>query len=171
MVCEHCDIINGEGKAEVLYRDKEIVVAIRDMGITPGQITIFPIEHFTIMELVPDDILEKCAIMANKVSVTVFEGLGAVGTNVVVNNGLSAGQKTPHFAIEVVPRQENDGLNLQWESKQLMEDELELVFLALTGEEKEPKKEKKKESKGEPKKIEDEEDKENYLIKSIKRLP
>ena len=172
MKCEHCDIIDRKSKADILYEDEEVVVAIKDLAATPGQITIFPKEHFTILEVVPDEVLKKCVSIANKAGIAVFESLGSQGTNIIIQNGLGAGQKVPHFAIEVLPRVENDGSNLQWEPKQLAEDEMETAFMAIekslqdSGQEKSP--EESKESGG------DEtvpEDKDNYLIKSLRKIP
>ena len=172
MKCEHCDIIDRKSKADILYEDEQIVVAIKDLAITPGQITIFPKEHFTILEMIPEEILKKCVMAANKISIAIFESLGSQGTNIMIQNGLGAGQKVPHFSIEVVPRVENDGLNLQWEPKQLAEDEMETAFMTLEKEIKnfnsptEDKVEDKKEGT-----ISKEEGKDNYLLKSLKKIP
>ncbi|MEK6900768.1 MAG: HIT domain-containing protein, partial [Nanoarchaeota archaeon] len=76
-----CDIKNGESKAVVLYRDDALIVALRDAVVAPGQVTVFPVSHYTIFEQVPDALLEKCSVAANKVSMAVFEQLGAQGTN------------------------------------------------------------------------------------------
>jgi histidine triad (HIT) family protein len=175
MKCEYCEILSGRGRANILYEDNDIIVAIKDTVTTPGQITIFPKEHYTIMEMVPEQILEKCSIISNKISIAVFESLGAQGTNIVVQNGLSAGQKVPHFAIEVIPRREGDGLNLQWEPKQLEEHEMEGTVSslkeALKNLEKSIKKEKKSVKKENPDTETEEEKEENYLIKSLKRIP
>jgi len=174
--CEHCDIIERKSKADILYEDEEIVVAIKDLAMTPGQITIFPKQHFTILEVVPEEILEKCSLIANKVGIAVFESLGSQGTNIIVQNGLGAEQKVPHFAIEVVPRVENDGLGLQWDAKQLAEDEMATAFMTLEQGMKdlessvEAKGEGKDET-GKDKKISKEEGKDNYLLKSLKKIP
>tara|TARA_Y100000310_G_C20515572_1_gene731012 strand:- start:161 stop:691 length:531 start_codon:yes stop_codon:yes gene_type:complete len=176
MTCELCEILEGKGKAEVLYQDAEVVIAVRDNVVTPGQITVFPKQHLPILETVPNKLLEKCAIVTNKVSVALFEGLGGQGTNIIVRNGLGAGQNIPHFSFEVIPRVETDGLNLQWEAKQLMEDEMEMTFALLKEEaakislqddvpKEKPVSDKKEE------KIEQKDDSENYLLKSLKRLP
>ncbi len=174
MKCEYCEIAAGRGKAIILYEDTEIIIAIKDVVISPGTITVFPKEHYTILEMVPNDILERCANMANKVSVAAFEGMGCQGTNILVQNGTGGGQKIGHFSVEVIPRQEGDGLNLQWEPKQLMEDEMAIVFEQL-------KKEGDKldivgrVKKAAPKKggenEEPEEEKENYMLKSLERIP
>ncbi|MBT6774994.1 HIT family protein [Candidatus Woesearchaeota archaeon] len=181
MKCEHCDIIERRSKIEILYEDEEVVVAIKDLSITPGQITVFPKEHFTILEGVPENILEKCSLIANKIGIAVFESLGSQGTNIMIQNGLGAGQKVPHFAIEVVPRVENDGLNLTWEAKQLPEDEMETAFMTLEQGMKELDSSVENEDDGKEgsnktkdksdKKIAKEDDKDNYLLKSLKKIP
>jgi len=171
MKCEFCEIIEQE--RNVLYIDQDVVVAVKDTALSPGQVTIFPKEHFTILEMVPKEIIQKSSVIANHVGVAVFESLEAQGTNVIIKNGLAAGQKAPHFAIEVIPRGENDELNLQWEPKQLMEDEMELSTSLLL---EEIKKVMADDSKKESSKISSEveivnDDKENYLLKSLKKIP
>ncbi|MBI2103078.1 HIT family protein [Candidatus Woesearchaeota archaeon] len=183
MGCELCDILAGESRAVILYEDDTTLIAVRDNVLTPGQITIFPKHHIPILEMVPENILGHCAALANAVSVAVFENLGAKGTNLLIRNGLGAGQNIPHFGIEVIPRQENDGLNLQWEPKQLMEDEMDRTFVllkdelaALQGQKEKPTPAEKiaeqKEVVSEPKEEKiNEKEKPNYLLKSVKKIP
>lgn len=174
MNCEYCDIIERNSKAQILYEDDTIVVAVKDMVVIPGQVTVFPRQHFTILELVPDEILSKCAVMAGKVSTAVFDSLEAQGTNVVVQNGLGAGQKAPHFSLEVIPRREGDGLNLQWPPREIPSDELNIIAAQLQEEVQKlgdltKKKEVLPEQKKEP--VKKEQGKENYLVKSLRRIP
>ena len=171
MKCEYCEIQAGShGKAHVLYDDGEIIVAIKDKVATPGQLTVFPKEHFTILEMVPIEILEKCATITNKVSIAAFEGLGSQGTNILIKNGLGAGQDVPHFGIEIIPRQENDGINLDWQPKQIMEDELERTIEPIKEALKNAPKEAPTQKKlDETIEVVEEEKKENYLLKQLQR--
>lgn len=182
MNCEFCEIL--ERKENLLFENEHLAVAVRDHVLTPGQITIFPRQHHTIMEMVSNKVLEECAVITKKVSAAVFDALGSHGTNILVRNGLGAGQNVPHFSLEVIPRLENDKINLQWEPRQLPEDEMEFVFNTLKeaaadmkiGEE-ELKKDKKiemkeKKDQKEPRKDkEDESNKKSYLLKSLERIP
>ncbi len=159
----------------MVYEDDTVVVAVKDLVYTPGQITIFPRQHFTILEQVPDEIVSRCTAVADKASRAVFDVFKAEGTNILVQNGLGAGQKVPHFAIEVIPRREGDGLNLQWQPKEMGQDDLDIAAHQLSeeaaklGDFTAPKKEaKEKERKPEHKLIEKGE---NYLSKSLKRIP
>ena len=175
MRCEYCDII--EEQRGILYENDHLVIAVRDKVFTPGQITVFPKKHQPILEMVSDEILKKCSVVANKVSIAVFESMGSKGTNIIIKNGLGAGQNVPHFGIEVVPRQEEDQLQLSWEGKPMAEDEIDLTFQRLGEAVKnldkvkedsddeingKSKKENKKESSKE---------KDNYLKKSLRRIP
>ncbi|PIN76730.1 hypothetical protein COV17_01340 [Candidatus Woesearchaeota archaeon CG10_big_fil_rev_8_21_14_0_10_36_11] len=169
MKCDYCEII--EMKKNLLYEDDNIVVVVRDIAVTPGQISVIPKQHFTILEQVPTEILTKCAIVANKVSMSVFESLGSHGTNIIVKNGTGAGQTIPHFSLDIIPRQENDGINTQWKSKQLMEDEMDMAFSTLKDAVDMPIITVKKLPDEGPKKIKDGEWGENYMLKSLRRLP
>lgn len=178
MNCEYCEMAKGKSKnVEIIYADEEVAVAVKEAVLTPGQITVFPKDHFTIMEMVPDNILRKCAQLANKVGIAVFESLGCQGTNILIQNGTGANQKVPHFAMEIIPRREGDGLKLEWKPQQLMEDEMETTFLMLKDKGEQLLNLGKSEEKvvivapEESKKVKEEEGKENYLLKSLRRLP
>jgi len=174
MKCEYCEIIERNKAPEIIYQDEEIIVAIKDLTTATGQVTVFPREHHTILEMVPENILEKCAILANKVGMAIFDGLAAQGTNVVIQNGLGAEQKVPHFGIEVIPRREGDGINLQWEPKQMMEDELEATLIAIKeslDKKEEIKIDKVEEGKDKEKKKEEKPKKDNYILKSLRKMP
>ena len=172
MKCDYCEIEEKENY-QILYEDEQVVAALKDSVFTPGQITIFPKKHFTIFEQVPDDILAKCAVLSNKVSVAVFEGLDSKGTNVLIQNGLAGGQKRSHFGIEIIPRREGDGLNFEWTPTQYSEDEIDRISLMLkeTLEKKEKEKDEPIKEDSSDKKDEEGEKKENYLLKSLDRLP
>src|SRR3989338_11458316 len=100
--CEYCEI--QERKEGIIFQDDDIVIAVKDKVITPGQMTVFPKEHFTILEQVPENIFVKCAVMANKVSIAAFECLGAQGINLLFRNGLGSGQNGAHFSMEGIAR-------------------------------------------------------------------
>ena len=172
MKCEYCDLLDKN--EDIIHADDDIVIAVKDKVTTSGQITVYPRKHYPIMEMVPEDILNKCVSAAKNVSIAVFESLGAQGTNILVRNGLSAGQSVPHFGIEVIPRREDDKLNLEWQGKQIMEDEMEMTFQALEEDLKKPSIAEAKEEivvdEGETEAVLEKEG-DNYLLKSLKRIP
>lgn len=170
MKCEYCEII--ERQRNIICSEQEVIAAVLENAVVPGQIVVFPRQHWPIFETVPEQIIKKCTVIANKIGMAVFDSLGAQGTNLFVRNGIGAGQNAPHFALEVIPRRENDNLPLQWKPLQLMEDEMDTAFLQLKEQvdkgfvTSEPKIEKvpaarEKIAAG----------KDNYLLKSLKKMP
>jgi len=157
-------------------------LAVLDVnGANPGHCFVIPKNHYPIIEQVPDEELSQLFSVANKISSSIFESLKMQGTNIFVANGIPAGQTVAHFMINVIPRQENDGINLQWKPKQLTEEEMSTVELKLKesiqnlGVE-------KIESSGKPKiahepaetqiqSIPDDDDEEDYIAKQMRRIP
>ena len=170
MECENCEII--EKKKLLIFEDDVALVAFKQNPASLGHILIIPKNHYTIIEQIPEEELGHLFNLANKASVILFEGLNALGTNIIIQNGVSAGQKKPHVEINVIPRQEKDGLNFQWIPKQLTEDEMETAEVQLKEilEEKEVKTIEEQE-KQEPEEIKQQEDKDNMMIKHLERVP
>jgi len=111
--------------------------------------------------------------ITNKISIAVFEALQAKGTNILIQNGITAGQKTNHFMIHIIPRKENDGLDFQWQPKQLNQEQMSTIELNLKEATKgigDFEKEEKKPVRLD-KKIEKIDKEENYLIKQLNRIP
>src|SRR3989344_5369816 len=125
--CEFCGIVQGAFESEQLYEDDKVLAVLHLKPAVPGQILIFTKEHFPIIEQVPDFIIGHAFAVANKLSIAMFDVIGAQGSNMVVENGNAAGQTIPHFSITLLPRHENDGLNLQWQPKKISDDEMDIL--------------------------------------------
>ncbi len=175
MACHICDIIQNRKK--VLYEDEKVAAFLSERPAMLGHVVIASKEHYTIVEQVPDYITGHAFVVANKISIIIFEVLKAQGTNVIVTNGVVAGQKSPHFLINVIPRFQNDNINLKWQPKQLTEEEMSTAELQIKEQTKniggfEKEAAEAVEIKEIPKEvIAEKEGKENYLLKQIKRIP
>lgn len=129
--CLICQIIEGKVPSKKVYEDDKVLAVLDVNGANPGHCFVIPKEHFPIMEQVPDPILSKVFNISNKISSSIFENLGVQGTNLFVANGVPAGQTVAHFYVNVIPRNENDNINLLWEPKQLTEEEMSTVELKI----------------------------------------
>ena len=174
--CTLCAIAQGQGKSKVVYYDEICIAYLKQMPASAGHMVLIPKKHYTIFEQVPDNEVSHMFKIASKLSTAGFESFGHGGTNIIVQNGEAAGQMHPHFCIEIIPRNENDGLNFLWQPRQLSEEEMSTVELILKEESKnigsfgkENKPEKAEEKKTE--KLKEEKGKENYLLKSMVRIP
>lgn len=172
--CIICQIVGGRIPSKKVYED-DLVMAVLDVnGANSGHCFVMPKNHYPIIEQVPDFEIGKLFQVSNKISTAIFESLGAQGTNIFVANGIPAGQTVAHFMVNVIPRKENDGINLQWQPKQLSEEEMSTVEIKLKEQSKNVgnfEKEKKK-TKIESPKIQflsDEE--EEYFSRQMRRIP
>ncbi len=173
MACPYCEII--QQKKHILYEDDKVVAFLPESGAVMGEVVVVPKEHRPIIEEVPDFVVGHAMVVANKVSVSIFEALSAHGTNILVSNGIPAGQTVAHFSIRVIPRSQNDGLNLQWQPKQLSEEEMSTVELlvkevtgSIGGFEKEKQAPVQADSETQEIKQGPED---NYMIKQLRRMP
>jgi len=174
--CIICQIIDGDVPSKKIYEDDDAVVILDFNGANPGHSFVIPKQHVPILEQLPPALIGKLFNLANKVSSAVFDTLKADGTNIFVANGVSAGQKVAHFMINVIPRKNNDGISLQWQPRQLSEEEMSTVELKLKEEIesigfKEVSKE-KPEKKAQP--IPNDLDlhgEDNCLVKSLRKIP
>lgn len=174
MNCQDCERIKN--RKNLIYEDEIVSAFLSDNPATAGHIEIYPKEHQPIIEKIPDNSMEHMLVIANKLSALCFEVLEAHGTNIIINNGIAAGQNTTHAKIQVIPRMENDGLSIHWQTIKENEEDLKTTQLMIKSEleqsetkkeEKEPREEKKEEVKEEI--ISN--DEENYLIKQLERIP
>ena len=171
--CEFCQIVNKKADAKIIFEDEKALIILSPNPCCVGHILVMPKEHLSIIEQVPDYLVGHLSKLVNKISIAVFEVLQAKGTNILIQNGVAAGQKTNHFMIHIIPRKENDGLDFQWQQKQLNEEQMSTVELKLKEEAKgigEFEKEEKKPVNLD-REIEKIDKEENYLIKQLDRIP
>lgn len=172
--CKICWLMNSK-QLPVLFEDEEVEVVLADKPSAGGHVIVLPKEHYPIIEQVPDPLLARLGILANKISIAVFEVLGAQGTNILINNGVSGGQQHAHFMINIIPRREGDGLDFSWKPLKIDEDKMSDIqskvksHLIVPEQEPEPKAS-LEETEDELTTISDDEE-ENYLLKHLRRVP
>lgn len=174
MACHICDAIKS--RKWVIYEDEKVSAFLVDRPASVGHVAVASKEHYPIMEYVPDYIVGHALVIANRVSVAVFDSLGAQGTNIIITNGVAAGQRAAHFMINLIARFQNDSLEFQWQPKQLNEEEMSTIELQIKEQAKsigvfEREREKPVEIKGGQEIISEESSKDNYLIKQLRRMP
>jgi len=175
MTCEICEQIKNQ--KGILYQDEQIVAMLALKPTIAGHTYVVPKKHIPILEKLPDKTIAQMFSKANKISMACFETLGAQGTNIIIQNGIPAGQHHNHCILHIIPRRENDGLNLIWQPKQISEEEMstaEIKIKESTGQVGIFEQEKQKPEKVEkPKEIKKgkKEDEEDYRLKHLERIP
>ncbi len=120
--CTFCSLI--QKKANMLFEDEKLFAMFSPEPCVPGHVVVLPKSHSPILETVPDFVVADLFKVANKIGIAIFEGLGAQGTNIVVQNGPTAGQKHNHAMVHILPRFENDKVPIGWNPKPASEEEL-----------------------------------------------
>ncbi|MDP3765966.1 MAG: HIT family protein, partial [Nanoarchaeota archaeon] len=130
--CIFCQIISGKVQSRKVY-DDDLVVAILDVNpANPGHILIMPKEHYSIMPQMPDEEVSHIFVVAKALSNASLRALEAQGSNIIVANGVAAGQKAQHFMVHLIPRMENDNIGFQIPQKPIPEEELQNISKILS---------------------------------------
>ncbi len=172
--CDICKILENKESFKVIFEDDLCFAILHESPAIEGHSLVIPKKHAPIMEELDDKSAERLFVIANKISTSVFDTLGAHGTNIFVNNGIDAGQELPHVVLNVLPRKEKDNINLEWQAKKATDGELktsqsmiksvsEYIF---HGKDQLPEAAVKKEVQREEANPE-----EDYSVKSLKRIP
>lgn len=132
--CIFCKIANGEIPSKTLYEDEKFRV-ILDLGpVSQGHALVIPKEHFANLYELPEEWCEDAMKVAKKMAGKMTEKLGCRGLNLLQNNGEAAGQTVMHFHMHLIPRYENDGVNLGGKQGSPSQEELEAVRARICGE-------------------------------------
>ena len=170
--CDICEMIKSKASFKIIYEDEEIIAMLHEAPAFLGHTLIMPKQHYRILEEVPDKVVSSIFNISNKISTALFESLNIHGTNILVNNGPDAGQTHAHFIANIIPRIENDKINLEWPMQKQDNQKLDSTYKflktyvekAIMGDTGEPK-----QVKHEEKPIVSNQD--DYRIKQFNRMP
>ena len=142
--CIFCQIISGKVQSRKVYEDDKVIALLDINPANPGHVLLLTKEHYSIMPQIPDDEISHVFMAVKALSNSMLRGIDAQGTNIIVANGIAAGQRAQHFMAHVIPRKENDGVNFTLPQKTMEQDEIEStgnkLIAALQGSEKEGEK-------------------------------
>ena len=114
--CIFCKIVKGEIPAAKIYEDEYASAFLDANPNNHGHTLVVPKTHAKNILDVSEDTLARMMPVVKKVSKAVFEGMGAAGLNITINNERPAGQVIFHLHIHIIPRFEGDGLKV-WTRK------------------------------------------------------
>ncbi len=108
--CIFCQIIAGKIPSKKVYEDKHLIAVLDVNPAAKGHVLVIPKEHYAILPQIPDSEVQHFFNTAKDISQALLKALKVSGTNIFVANGLAAGQRSQHFLLHVIPRQEGDGV-------------------------------------------------------------
>ncbi|MFH1649005.1 MAG: HIT domain-containing protein [Candidatus Woesearchaeota archaeon] len=110
--CIFCDIVAKEVKADILAENEWFVAFPDAHPISEGHTLIVPKRHAESFFDIEEDDLRFLGPFVKEVATLLKNKFHADGVNVVNANGKAAQQSVFHFHVHVVPRFEDDGLDL-----------------------------------------------------------
>lgn len=112
--CIFCKIIAGEIPSATIYEDKDFKVIMDISPAAKGHAILLSKKHYANLFELEDETASKALIIARKVAKAIMEEFHCDGLNVLQNNGEAAGQTVFHFHIHLIPRYNNDKVNVNW---------------------------------------------------------
>jgi histidine triad (HIT) family protein len=131
--CIFCKILAGELPAETL-QEEEHTVAFMDINPwTRGHAVVVPRRHSRNLHEIEDEDLERTTVAAKRLALTMRDRLACDGVNLLNSCEAAAWQTIWHFHIHVIPRYDDDPLELPTRPQQAEPDELKAVADELRG--------------------------------------
>ncbi|PKL72030.1 HIT family protein [Candidatus Kuenenbacteria bacterium HGW-Kuenenbacteria-1] len=127
MACVFCKIIKKEIPYYGIYEDESVLAFLDIAPVNYGHTIVVPKKHYANFEEISDEELCKVIKVVKKIGKAIIKGLKIRGYNIFVNNNPVAGQVISHMHFHVVPRTEEDGLQL-WAQGKYEEGEAEKVM-------------------------------------------
>jgi histidine triad (HIT) family protein len=122
--CIFCKIAADEGPAEVVQEDEHTVAFMDINPWTRGHALVIPRNHSEDLLDISDEELARTMAAAKRLARTMKDKLGADGVNLLNSCGQAAWQTVFHFHVHVIPRYEDDPLQLPTRPKEADKDDL-----------------------------------------------
>ncbi len=112
--CLFCGIVAGEVPAQIVDSDEHTVAFMDINPATRGHALVVPRTHSADLFEISDEDLEHTMVAARRLARRMEEALSPDGFNVLQLMRPAAWQTIFHFHLHVVPRYEDDPLELPW---------------------------------------------------------
>ena len=110
-------------KETVIYEDEKVLVVLPSKGAIEGHLEIYSKVEEKYIEKLSEEDSAHLFFTASFAATAVFEGLGAHGTNIVMQSGESDDNSKGRLMLHVLPRKQDDALkHMFWEPKQPKSD-------------------------------------------------
>jgi histidine triad (HIT) family protein len=112
--CIFCKVLAGDIPSEMVDSDDRTVAVMDINPATRGHVVVITREHAENLFDVSDEDLLAVMQMARRVAERMKQTLEPGGFNILHNIGRVAWQSIFHFHLHVIPRYEDDALQLPW---------------------------------------------------------
>lgn len=123
--CIFCKIIEGKIPSATIYENDKFKVILDKFPSSIGHVLVILKEHVEDMFNISNEDCGKIFELVSKIAPIVKEQLSCDGINILQNNGESAGQSVKHFHVHIIPRYNNDELNISWKPENPTDEQIE----------------------------------------------
>ncbi len=123
--CIFCKINKGEIPSNTVYEDDDFKAILDNGPANKGHVIILTKRHCVNLFDLDETSAKRALIVAQKIAKALQEDLGCDGINMLQNNGEAAGQSVFHYHIHLIPRYDQDKVEISWEKVGYQEGEAE----------------------------------------------
>ena len=131
--CLFCRIVRREIPAKLVHEDDHTVAIMDIHPWTRGHALVIPRKHSTDLHEISEGELEHTMQAAKRLAGKVRDHLGADGVNLLNSTGQAAWQTVFHFHVHVIPRYQDDPLELPVRPQEGDPDEIKQIAEKLRG--------------------------------------
>ena len=131
--CVFCKILAGELPAHQVDEDEHTVAFMDINPWTRGHAVVIPRRHVPNLYEIGEDDLRHTMAGAQRLALRMKERLGCAGINLLNSCEPAAWQTIFHFHVHVIPRYDDDPLELPTRPRQAENEELAKVAAELRG--------------------------------------
>ncbi|GEM_PF-196005 len=129
--CPFCLMTEGKINTYKVYEDEKIMGVLEINPVNPGHILLFPKTHISSLKGADPETVESLLKIAQVLSDVLLSF--AEGANVLFSEGSVAGQRFPHYIVQIMPRFKGDAVRIEWQGKPLGEKELAMLREKIMG--------------------------------------
>jgi histidine triad (HIT) family protein len=131
--CIFCAIASGDGPAEIIEQDEHTVAFMDINPWTRGHALVIPRRHAKNIFEIDDAELGYVAVAAKRLATRIRDTLHCDGINLLNSAEPAAWQTVFHFHVHVIPRYDDDPLQLPGKPMDVDQDELAKIAAEIRG--------------------------------------
>jgi histidine triad (HIT) family protein len=131
--CIFCKIAAGELPARKVDEDEHTIAFMDIAPWTRGHALVIPREHTRNLYTAPPEILEQVSVASQRLARRMRDRLGCDGINTLNSSEPAAWQTVFHYHVHVIPRYQDDPLQLPGKPQDPSDEELDEVAAELRG--------------------------------------
>lgn len=125
--CIFCKIVSGLIPSKEIYNDEIVKVFLDVNPSSKGHMLVIPKDHYENIFETDENVLAHINKICKKMAILAKDKLGAPAVNIVNASGKEAQQTVFHLHYHVVPRYDDDGLDIAFHGKPKLKDNLDDV--------------------------------------------